>query len=244
MPLRMAAVWFGATTMTRVPSADTGDPRVIPFHLDRMNMNDLEEVAEIERDAYSLPWPSSAYRRELRENKMAYYLVLRRRLPGVKVEEPPPRRPFPFSLLPQPPRSTPAAHRPAVVGHGGLWIMLDEAHITTIAVRSAYRGQGLGELVLCGLIDRAQEMHSKWVTLEVRVSNNVAQQLYRKYGFRQAGIRPRYYSDNREDAYVMWTEDIQTAEYKKKYAELKQALQEKIAERVSSSIIVPTTALE
>lgn len=206
----------------------------MPFYLDRMELTDLDEVAEVEREAYSLPWPSSAYKRELRENRMAYYLVVRRGLPAPHPEEATPKRPFPFSLLPQVPRPATSIGRPNVIGHGGLWMMLEEAHITTIAVRNAYRGQGVGELVLSGLIDRAYELNAKWMTLEVRVSNHVAQNLYRKYGFRQAGIRPRYYSDNHEDAYVMTTDEISSPEYQRMYRDLKRRLYEKIEARMRS----------
>lgn len=212
--------------------------QLLPFYLDRMTVNDLDEVAEVEREAFSLPWPSSAYRRELRENRMAHYLVVRRGTPSPV--EPQPKRPFPFSLLPQPPRPpAPPGARPNVIGHGGLWMMLDEAHITTIAVRHAYRSQGIGELLLTGLIDHAYEMNARWVTLEVRVSNVVAQNLYRKYGFRQTGIRPKYYSDNHEDAYVMATDPIMLPENRRRYAELKRRLYEKLESRYAA--IVPPT---
>ena len=204
-----------------------------------MTVHDLDEVAEVEREAFSLPWPSSAYRRELRENRMAHYLVVRRGPPALA--EPHPRRPFPFSLLPQPARTPTGILRPNVMGHGGLWMMLDEAHITTIAVRHAYRSQGIGELLLTGLIDHAYDMNARWVTLEVRVSNVVAQGLYRKYGFRKTGIRPKYYSDNHEDAYVMATDPIMVPDNRRHYTELKQRLFEKLESRYGSS--VPTSAV-
>ncbi|HEY8746001.1 MAG TPA: ribosomal protein S18-alanine N-acetyltransferase, partial [Chloroflexota bacterium] len=125
------------------------------------------------------------------------------------------RRPFPFSLLPlagieRPPQRP----RDPVIGHGGLWKTPDEAHITTIAVRHANRGQGVGELLLVGLIDLGYLVNTKQLTLEVRVSNVVAQNLYRKYGFRQTGTRVKYYSDNNEDAYIMTTEPIGLPSYR------------------------------
>lgn len=193
-------------------------------YLDAMRLSDLDDVAIVEREAYSLPWPSSAYRRELRENKNAHYIVARL---GERGPEPPPereRRPFPWSLLPLPAPERPAGPRNPVVGHGGLWKVHDEAHVTTIAVRSAQRGQGIGELLLVGLIEVAEEVRANWITLEVRVSNLVAQNLYRKYGFRQVGVRPRYYSDNNEDAYVMWTEPIASPEFRSLLAERRAEL--------------------
>ena len=201
------------------------------MYLDRMRMADLDEVAAVEHEAFSLPWPSSAYRHELRVNKKAHYLVIRR---GQPPEAPPPeaamvgareRRPFPFSLLPVPLLERPPQRpRDPVIGHGGLWKMPDEAHITTIAVRNAYRGQGIGELLLVGLIDLGYVVKTERLTLEVRVSNIVAQSLYRKYGFHQTGTRIRYYSDNNEDAYIMTTEPIDWASYRAMLAYRKQEL--------------------
>ena len=101
-----------------------------------------------------------------------------------------------------------------IVGFVGLWYMVDEAHIVSIGVRSEYRGLGLGELLLISAIEQAIEMESRMVTLEVRVSNYVAQNLYKKYGFTERGVRKGYYSDNREDALIMTTGAIGSNEYR------------------------------
>ncbi|WP_044477358.1 ribosomal protein S18-alanine N-acetyltransferase [Paenibacillus antibioticophila] len=92
------------------------------------------------------------------------------------------------------------------VAYAGMWTIVDEAHITNIAVRTAHRGQGLGEALLLQLIQLAMEYRIERMTLEVRESNLVAQALYRKLGFEPAGIRKAYYSDNQEDAVIMWCE--------------------------------------
>ncbi|GIO40073.1 ribosomal-protein-alanine acetyltransferase [Paenibacillus antibioticophila] len=92
------------------------------------------------------------------------------------------------------------------IAYAGMWTIVDEAHITNIAVRTAYRGQGLGETLLLQLIQLAMEYRIERMTLEVRESNLVAQALYRKLGFEPAGIRKGYYSDNQEDAVIMWCE--------------------------------------
>jgi ribosomal-protein-alanine N-acetyltransferase len=91
--------------------------------------------------------------------------------------------------------------------------MADQAHITGIAVRGTHRGHGIGELMLISSIKEAIRRCSSVVTLEVRVSNNVAQSLYSKYGFKEMGLRKRYYVDNHEDAYIMTTDSITSAEY-------------------------------
>jgi ribosomal-protein-alanine N-acetyltransferase len=93
-----------------------------------------------------------------------------------------------------------------VVGYGGMWNVLDEAHVTNIAVRAAYRRQGIGERIMRELMHAAVYLGSRKMTLEVRVSNIPAQNLYMKMGFHPAGLRKGYYSDNQEDALIMWAE--------------------------------------
>lgn len=93
-----------------------------------------------------------------------------------------------------------------IVGHFGMWIVLDECHITNIAVLIRHRGQGLGEALLVKAMELCKEMDVRLMTLEVRVSNDVAQGLYRKFGFQDGGIRKKYYTDDQEDALVMWVE--------------------------------------
>jgi ribosomal-protein-alanine N-acetyltransferase len=93
-----------------------------------------------------------------------------------------------------------------ILGYGGMWLIVDEAHITNIAIREPYRGQGLGERLLREMMRTSAWLGAKRITLEVRVSNDTAQSLYRKLGFYASGLRPGYYSDNREDALIMWAE--------------------------------------
>jgi len=93
-----------------------------------------------------------------------------------------------------------------IIGYGGMWTIMDEAHVTNIAVRSDYRGQGLGEKLLRELQRTAVFFGSHAMTLEVRVTNERAQSLYRKLGFQPSGVRPGYYSDNNEDALIMWAQ--------------------------------------
>lgn len=91
-----------------------------------------------------------------------------------------------------------------IVGYGGIWLILDEGHITNIAVGSKYRGFGIGNKLVEGLILLCKIKGIKNMTLEVRASNTVAQNLYKKYGFVDCGIRPGYYCDDNEDAVIMW----------------------------------------
>lgn len=95
-------------------------------------------------------------------------------------------------------------HDGQIIGYCGMWLVMDEAHITNIAVLPEFRGKKLGEALMKQAMALAREEGAKTMTLEVRVSNIVAQSLYRKLGFLNGGIRKRYYSDNQEDALVMW----------------------------------------
>lgn len=93
-----------------------------------------------------------------------------------------------------------------IIGYAGMWAIVDEAHVTNIALLEAYRGRKWGERLLDELMKTAAYLGMKSITLEVRVSNEVAQNLYRKKGFKPAGTRKGYYSDNREDALIMWAD--------------------------------------
>lgn len=91
-----------------------------------------------------------------------------------------------------------------VVGYCGVWIVVDEAHVTNVAILPEYRGRKLGEALMQKLFDVARGMGARSMTLEVRVTNYIAQSLYRKFGFQNGGLRKNYYIDNQEDALVMW----------------------------------------
>ena len=92
-----------------------------------------------------------------------------------------------------------------IVGYGGMWLMVDEAHITTFAIHPAWRRQHIGERLLLEFVDVAILRRAREMTLEVRLSNLPARRLYEKFGFRPVGVRPRYYSDDHEDALIMTT---------------------------------------
>jgi len=155
-----------------------------------MTVEDIPRVLEIERTSFRTPWPADAYTHELKENRLATYIV--------------------------------AKQEDRLVGYAGMWVILDEAHITTIAVELAFRGQHIGERLLVGLIDAGVERGARWMTLEVRNSNLTAQALYRKYGFREIGTRKGYYSDNREDAIVMWTGNLRERDFQARLADLRK----------------------
>ncbi|AOY75731.1 ribosomal protein S18-alanine N-acetyltransferase [Clostridium formicaceticum] len=93
-----------------------------------------------------------------------------------------------------------------VVGYGGMWFIVDEGHITNIAIHPNFQGRGIGEAIVRALMEEANIKRIYRMTLEVRKSNLIAQNLYKKLGFISCGIRPGYYSDNGEDALIMWKE--------------------------------------
>lgn len=91
-----------------------------------------------------------------------------------------------------------------VIGYCGVWVIVDEAHVTNIAILPEYRGKKLGEALLTKVIEVTKKLGAEKMTLEVRVCNYIAQGLYRKLGFKDGAIRKGYYTDNQEDALVMW----------------------------------------
>lgn len=112
-----------------------------------------------------------------------------------------------------------------LAGYGGLWLMVDEAHITTFAIDPAWRRRRLGERLLLALLDLAIERRAGEATLEVRLSNLAARRLYEKFGFRPVGIRPRYYSDDHEDALIMTTERLDGPPMRERIALLRAELE-------------------
>lgn len=197
------------------------------YFVDRMHSDDFADVHTIDVQSFPHPWSMTTYQNELRNEHQSRYIVVRGspHLPGNST----PvtswwQRIHALILGPAHPVPTPDTPRMPVVGYAGIWLSHDEGHITTIAVHRDFRGRGIGELLLLGLIDQAYELGAAQLTLEVRVSNTVAQQLYVKYGFRFHGERKRYYTDNGEDAAIMWTDAINSTEFRERVRELRQQL--------------------
>ncbi len=202
------------------------------IYLRRLQREDIAEVVEIEREAFSPTWVSSPFKRDI-SNKRACYLVACLEPdesdgdpgPEPELDEEPGgswlsrlagRFGFGGASEPPPPDNF------AIAGYVSVWYQGDEAHITEIAVRESLRGNGIGELLLIGSLRAAVEYGSHVMTLEARVSNFIAQRLYEKYSFKSVGIRKGYYSDNREDAVIMTTTPIKTEEYGRMFRELQE----------------------
>ncbi|GAB4411277.1 MAG: ribosomal protein S18-alanine N-acetyltransferase [Anaerolineales bacterium] len=193
---------------------------ILPYVLQPMRVQDIPEVLEIERVCFSMPWSAHAYRYEIEENTLSWYVVAR---PAPRQAE----RGLLDKILNLRSAGQP---RTPIIGYGGFWMMVDEAHISTLAVAPPHRRRGVGELLLLTMIEEAQRRGAAVVTLEVRVSNLPAQRLYEKYGFTVQGRRVRYYSDNGEDAYIMTTPPLRSASYR----ETLEALKARLYARLSS----------
>lgn len=140
--------------------------------IEKMNIDDIDNVLEVEQDCFSVPWSRDSFVREITNNSVALYLV-------AKIEN-------------------------KAVGYIGVWKIIDEGHITNVAVHSKYRGLGIGNELVSTLLSLCKEDGITAFTLEVRKSNIIAQSLYKKYGFTECGVRKGYYQDNKEDAVIMW----------------------------------------
>ena len=137
-----------------------------------MNVDDIDQVLEVERLSFTLPWSKEAFLNELTVNQYAVYIVIE--------------------------------DNGKIAGYCGSWVVIDESHITNIAILPEYRGQKLGEALLRKMMEISISKGAIRMKLEVRVSNVVAISLYEILGFQKGGIRKRYYTDNHEDAYIMW----------------------------------------
>lgn len=140
--------------------------------IERMTVDDIDNVVEIENSSFSIPWTKQSFLRELTNNELALYLV-------AKVDN-------------------------KAVGYIGVWRIINEGHITNVAVHPNYRKQGIAKMLISELLYLCKKEGIDSFTLEVRESNLIAQGLYRKYGFVEEGIRKRYYEDNHENAILMW----------------------------------------
>lgn len=233
------------------PAASEGSverpSHLLRYLIEPMTANDVAEVNRVECRCFSSPWPMAAYRRELQSPDQNHYLVLRQQPVsgerGPTLSEAGTVSPFETTVTSLPNRTLPRrillplGRRPTlsgnlevkpILGFVGMWIMFDEAHITTIGIDPDVRGRGLGELLLVAAFDEAMARRALWLTLEVRVSNDAAQNLYRKYGFSEQGRRRRYYSDNNEDALIMWSRQLNDAPYQSEIGSLRRTLLDKL----------------
>jgi ribosomal-protein-alanine N-acetyltransferase len=216
-----------------------------------MSLDDIHQVMEVEKESFPTMWPQTAFKHELQQNRMARYLVV------VEDNDPPGPEPEPSPQLQVLETSSepgglgrllgelrhrlggtegrnhpPPEERPEfIIGFVGVWLLPDDAHIVTVAVRESYRRRGIGELLVITAIELAQENQHPRVSLECRVSNSPALALYEKYGFQQVGLRPRYYSDNHEDAYVLSVRSVTSPDYRDYFQRMKAEHQRRLGDQ-------------
>ena len=202
----------------------------LPYDTRPATQTDIDQLREIESEAFPTNWPPTPFKRDLSRDKISVLVAY----DTTQHPDPTPNpAPLPRSFNPsrtllgflrrligmKPSNSNITASN-YVAGYVITGFMTDEAHILGIAVRGSLRGKGIGELLLISSIEMAIKNQSRVSTLEVRVSNHVAQSLYTKYGFKQVGERKGYYTDNHENAYIMTTDEIGSAPYMKRFREL------------------------
>jgi len=195
-----------------------------------MKKEDLMQVGEIDKEAFPTQWPPTNYRSEL-QNRLAHYMVVYKEGKPAAFQPGNNRDHAGHGLLSRIKRffgskdnSPDGEVTDLIVGFAGCWIMADEDHITEIAVRGTHRQQGIAQLLLISLIELGTRYKANSATLEVRVSNTPAQTLYEKFGFEKVGLRKAYYSDNKENAIIMTTPDINSSSYRQKLTDIKKAL--------------------
>jgi len=186
-----------------------------------MKDKDIPQVAEIDHEAFPGEWifhSHTSYKQYL-NNPVAHYIVACTELNRQGGPQLPLfKRLFSFNR----PFSEGKPIAEYIVGFAGFWLMLKDAHVTTIAVRGNYRRIGIGEALLISIIELATRLNATIITLEVRASNEIAQALYKKYGFQIVGRRLRYYSDNGEDAILMNTDNLTSASFRASFQQLKR----------------------
>jgi ribosomal-protein-alanine N-acetyltransferase len=178
----------------------------VPPPLDRMRLSDVDEVMHIERAVFPTPWSPRAFRYDLGMERHSHYFVLRGWVDGM----------------------------PPLLGYAGFWLWGDEAHVGTIAVHPEWQRNGLGEWILLGVVQRAARLRAEMITLEVRVTNQPAQALYRKLGFETAGRRRRYYYDTGEDAIIMTLAGLRRTETRSLVADQVAAAKRRLQVRFAS----------
>ncbi|HEX9092207.1 MAG TPA: ribosomal protein S18-alanine N-acetyltransferase, partial [Anaerolineales bacterium] len=154
---------------------DTGTTSTHSLNIRRMTLDDVSRVREIDLLSFTLPWPEKSYLFELTENPTTLALVAE-----VVIE----------------------AARPIVIGMAVVWIIVDEAHIATIAIHPGFRGHGYGKKLLAATLRQAIQLGATQATLDVREHNELAQRMYQEFGFKMVSKRLHYYKDNDEDAVI------------------------------------------
>ena len=188
-----------------------------------MQYEDIPQVAQIDREAFPGEWvfrSQAAYKQDLNNPSVRYIVACNKRDVSESEGQAIQKVPW-FKRLFSYERHLSVSEN--IVGFSGFWMMMKEAHIIAIGVKNGYRQLGIGEGLLIATIELAQRLNSNVVTLEVRASNMIAQELYKKYGFQVTGRRVKYYSSDGEDAIIMSTDNIASMSFQASLQQLKKA---------------------
>jgi len=188
-----------------------------------MKYEDIPEVAQIDREAFPGEWvfrSQSAYKQDL-DNPSIRYIVAGKKRGVSESKQQAPQKPPWFKRIFSYEHNLNTPEN--IVGFSGFWLMMKEAHIIAIGVKDGYRRLGIGEGLFIATIELAQILNANVVTLEVRASNEIAQELYKKYDFRVAGRRLKYYSSDGEDAIIMSADNITSMPFQASFQQLKKA---------------------
>jgi ribosomal-protein-alanine N-acetyltransferase len=179
-----------------------------------MTPDDLDEIMPLERQCFEDPWTRRMYLNDLTTNPSATYLVVRMANSKWQMADTKPSATVgpgrPSDALPQAGKASEAAIQSPILAYGGFWLLLDEAHIATVASHPDWRGCGLGQWLMLALLDAAMTRGAASSTLEVRAGNLPARHLYEKLGYEVTGLRKHYYRDG-EDGLIMTTPPLSEA---------------------------------
>lgn len=196
-----------------------------PVAIEELTEQNLSAVLQMDKDCFGGLWTEAGYRREI-DSPNSQLLIMKsasgttEHLPEYVPKNAPGN--MPTGSSPQP------FLEPKIIGIGCVWFILEEAHITVLAIQAPYRRQGLGQLLLTTLLETAIQRQSEWATLEVRLSNLPAQKLYEKFGFITIGQRKKYYPDTGEDALILWNKGLQKRSFHHDLEQLKDTTVERL----------------
>ncbi|NES93766.1 MAG: ribosomal protein S18-alanine N-acetyltransferase [Desertifilum sp. SIO1I2] len=177
-------------------------------------LENLPAIVELDRLCFGQLWTAEGYQREL----LSPNSVLLGLVPVPQPPIDPPDLPETLWRLPS-----------QLLGLGCFWAILEEAHITIVAVHPDYRAQGLGQALLFSLLKVARDCALERATLEVRASNQAAVRLYEKFGFAVAGRRRRYYKDPEEDALILWRGGLHQPEFEQQLSHWQAEIRDRLS---------------
>lgn len=166
------------TSISKISNGADATAANSPFRFTPMTVDDIPDVIAIEKESFPIPWSDLSYNREIRENDLSYYWAIRTANAGIDL--------------------------PHLLGYGGYWVLGHESHVSTIATHPDVRRCKLGEWMMLGMLREARSAGVSEMTLEVRVSNDAAINLYTNLGFVEVGLRKKYYAST-------WTQPAEDA---------------------------------